>query len=393
MSKILLAKLWSSSTRSIIVAALNLLITILVVRWFGAATYTNYMIDLAIIGIISIVLEIVPSNYSLFKIQDDDSWLGVIVVQTIVSMVLGGLLTLGVFYFSDSFKNFTLWILLYVMSLGIKRYLDIRLQSSGRLNEYLEIEVITAVVRLLLMLICQYLLLAGNIAIWLSLAMGVITAQTIWFIKNNKELSYFSMLFEIKYWKKLFSNFDKYRPYYIGIILKRMRDNAVALIAQYFFSTTSALAAFFLAYRGVAFAVSQIRIIESLLNHRQTLNQIMSLKTTQKFLIAFAAQILCLISAFALQFLAQVGEFNYTVNLILSFTIWPIVFNILDRAKAYSKYQAKRVNFSMVGYLLVIFPFSFILSIFGYTSVFVFVLLLVLSEYISFEIIRERGIL
>ncbi|MDR9778033.1 hypothetical protein RJJ65_36475, partial [Rhizobium hidalgonense] len=170
------------------------------------------------------------------------------------------------------------------------------------------------------------------------------------------------------------------------------RDNVVPLIAQYFFSTASALAAFFLAYRGVTFAVSQIRIIESLLNHRQTLNQIISLKTAQKFLIAFAAQILCLISAFTLQFLADVGEFNYTVNIILSFIIWPIVFNILERAKAYSKYQVKRVNLSMMGYLLVIFPFSFVFNVLGYTSIFVFVLLLVLSEYVSFEIMCERGI-
>lgn len=391
MSKVLLVKLWGASTRSITAAVLNLLITVVVVRWFGAENYTNYMIDLAIIGIISIILELVPSNYSLFKIQDNSSWLGVIVVQTVISIVFGSLITLGIFYYTDFFKDFTLWMLFYVMSLGVKRYLDIHLQSSGRLNEYLEIEVIAALVRLLLMLMCLYFMIEGNIAIWLSLTVGIITAQVIWFIKNNNELNHFAMVFKARHWIKLFSNFDKYQPYYVGIILKRIRDNAVPLVAQYFFSTSSALAAFFLAYRGVTFAVSQIRIIESLLNHRQTLNQIMSLKTKQKFLIAFAAQILCLISAFALQFLANVGEFNYIVNLILSFIIWPIVFNILERTKAYSNYQVKRVNYSMVGYLLVIFNSSFLLNILGYTSIFVFVLLLVLSEYVSFEIMRERG--
>ncbi len=392
MSKVLLVKLWGASTRSITVAVLNLLITVIVVRWFGAENYANYMVDLAIIGIISIVLEFVPSNYSLFKIQDDSSWLGVIVVQTIISIVFGSLITLGIFYYTVFFKDFTLWMLFYVMSLGVKRYLDIHLQSSGRLNEYLEIEVIAALFRLLLMLMCLYFMIEGNIAIWLSLTVGIVTAQAIWFIKNDNELKHFAMVFKARHWIKLFSNFDKYQPYYVGIILKRIRDNAVPLVAQYFFSTASALAAFFLAYRGVTFAVSQIRIIESLLNHRQTLNQIMSLKTKQKFLITFIAQILCLISAFALQFLANVGEFNYIVNLILSFIIWPIVFNILERTKAYSNYQVKRVNYSMVGYLLVIFNCSFLLNILGYTSIFVFVLILVLSEYISFEIMRERGL-
>lgn len=392
MSKVLLVKLWGASTRSITVAVLNLLITVIVVRWFGAENYANYMVDLAIIGIISIVLEFVPSNYSLFKIQDDSSWLGVIVVQTIISIVFGSLITLGIFYYTDFFKDFTLWMLFYVMSLGVKRYLDIHLQSSGRLNEYLEIEVISALVRLLLMLICLYFMIEGNIAIWLSLTVGIITAQVIWFIKNENELKHLAMVFKARHWIKLFSNFDNYQPYYLGIILKRIRDNAVPLVAQYFFSTASALAAFFLAYRGVTFAVSQVRIIESLLNHRQTLNQIMSLKTKQKFLITFIVQILCLISAFALQFLANVGEFNYIVNLILSFIIWPIVFNILERTKAYSNYQVKRVNYSMVGYLLVIFNSSFLLNILGYTSIFVFVLILVLSEYISFEIMRERGL-
>lgn len=392
MNKVLLVKLWGASTRSITVAVLNLLITVIVVRWFGAENYANYMIDLAIIGIISIILEFVPSNYSLFKIQDDSSWLGVIVVQTIISIVLGSLIILGIFYYTDFLKDFTLWMLFYVMSLGVKRYLDIHLQSSGRLNEYLEIEVIAALVRLLLMLMCLYFMIEGSIAIWLSLTVGIITAQVIWFIKNNNELNYFTMVFKARYWIKLFSNFDKYQPYYVGIVLKRIRDNAVPLVAQYFFSTASALAAFFLAYRGVTFAVSQIRIIESFLNHRQTLNQIMSLKTKQKFLITFIAQILCLISAFALQFLANVGEFNYIVNLILSFIMWPIVFNILERTKAYSNYQVKRVNYSMVSYLLVIFTCSFLLNILGYTSIFIFVLILVLSEYISFEIMRERGL-
>src|SRR5690606_28345224 len=234
MSKVLLVKLWGASTRSITVAVLNLLITVIVVRWFGAENYANYMVDLAIIGIISIVLEFVPSNYSLFKIQDDSSWLGVIVVQTIISIVFGSLITLGIFYYTDFFKDFTLWMLFYVMSLGVKRYLDIHLQSSGRLNEYLEIEVIAALVRLLLMLMCLYFMIEGNIAIWLSLTVGIITAQVIWFIKNNNELNHFAMVFKARHWIKLFSNFDKYQPYYVGIILKRIRDNAVPLVAQYF---------------------------------------------------------------------------------------------------------------------------------------------------------------
>jgi hypothetical protein len=96
-------------------------------------------------------------------------------------------------------------------------------------------------------------------------------AQLIWFIARPDEFRTFRSVVNRSVWTPLIQNRALYRHYYLGIAIKRLRDNLVPILASNFFTSREALGAFFLAYRGLQFTLGQVRIIENLLNHRHTL--------------------------------------------------------------------------------------------------------------------------
>src|SRR5690606_28574709 len=100
---------FGSSILSVASAGLNLLTTIFVVRWFGAATYSHFIVDLAMIGLLLIVLEVVPSNYSVFRIQDDPAWQRSIAVQITVTVLIGSAVVFAAGHWGVVFQAYSLW--------------------------------------------------------------------------------------------------------------------------------------------------------------------------------------------------------------------------------------------------------------------------------------------
>ena len=132
-------------------AAFNLLCTVLLVRWFGAGVYANYLVDLSYLSLLLILLEVVPSNYSIFRLQDEPTRIrGLAALAVASAFMLDVLLLCQVIFLICSPAN-SVWIAPYAGAMAIKRYLDIRLQSSGRLREYFGIELLGSIIRVALM--------------------------------------------------------------------------------------------------------------------------------------------------------------------------------------------------------------------------------------------------
>jgi hypothetical protein len=343
-------------------AVANFCTVLLIVRWFGAATYTSYIIDLATLGLLLIVLEVVPSNYALFRVQDEPEWLRCVAAQLLATVFVVPVAIAAVGFFLQLFDHYSPWMSLYAATLAGRRFLDIRLQSAGRLKEFLSIEASSAVVRLVLLGYGFVLDLPGDTVVWSSIAISGVFCQTAWFFRNPGELTIFRSGFDTHTWVRLRDAGPAYVPYYFGIALKRVRDNVIPLLAGYLFTAKEAMAMFFLAYRGTVFAVGQIRIIESLLNHRMSLFYADRLSSGRKALIAVFAQLMCIVTSCFLLLFSGVADKPWGITLLLSFLIWPIVFGILERAKAYSSFAPARVNFAMAAYISTAFAGSVLLK-------------------------------
>jgi hypothetical protein len=392
LSRVLARAFFGSSILNAGLSAVNLLTIIMLVRWFGATTYAHYIVDLALLGLMLIVLEVVPSNYSLFRIQDDPFWQRCVAAQLIITIVVAGAIVVATGTTTNSvFKDYSPWMALYAGTVAIKRYLDIRLQSSGRLVEYLGVEFSSAVVRLALLAAGSIAGVAANSTVWGSLAVATLVSQLVWWARNPGELSALRGVTDVEAWRMLVKHSPHYVPYYLGIGLKRLRDNLVPLLGAWLFSSKEMLAMFLLAYRGVAFAVGQVRIIESLLIHRATIDAIDQLSERRRLVIAATAQTVCLLASGLLLVSSGLKNLPWVPTVVLSFMIWPIAFFTLERAKAYSKFRPALVNSSMVGYVVAAASGTIFLKLSGISTVTNFAWVLVLAETSGFAVIKTIG--
>ncbi len=334
-------------------AALNFYTTIIVVRWFGGSAYSNYIFDLSIVSIFLVIQEIVPTNFSIFKLQDDKNWQKSLAGFAIFS---SGILFLVALLGGALFPVFhagSLWIYVYVLSLGFKRYLDLRLQSQGRLNEYIGIDITISFVRLLLIYISFRLKVAPASAIWSSLAIASTLGQMFWFSRNREELAFLIHAAQWKPVRNLFGNISAFKPYYFGIILKRLKDNLVPIVVGLAIAPGDGAANFLIAYRGAIFAVGQLRIIEATLNHRKSLDLASEFGMVHRIAIAGMAQIACLAATAILLLSTKLESTPWSTAIVLSFVMWPIILYILERARSYSLFMPINVNIAMLSYLIV----------------------------------------
>lgn len=379
-----------SSVLNVLMAAFNFSTTILLVRWFGSETYSSYIVDLSIISLVLLMIELVPSNYSVFRMQEDEKWQGVLATFTVASMVGVALLVFMAGMLGGIFKAYSFWMVGYAAALSSKRYLDILLQSSGRLTEFLQIELAAAFFRLVAL--CS-LLMAGNTGsteVWASLAISVVLAQLQWSVRNSHELVPFFGVMRLDSWLGMLARWRDFRGYYFGIALKRVKDNAVPLVADRILGSAEALSAFFLAQRGLVFALGQVRILESLLNHRGALKAASSLSLSKKYILGAAVQSACIATSAGLFVASGLSAPPWQVAIALSFCVWPILFYVMDRAEAYSSFDPARVNRSLLGYLLILVLGGWLMGWVGSSSAIVFALLVVLAEFSALVFIKMR---
>lgn len=381
---------YKSSLHSGVASALNVLATVVIARWFGSEIFTDFTVDLAIIGLFLLLLELIPSNFAVFKVQDDPEWLhGVSAVQFTSAIVVVALLVLMA-GLGLVFNQFSPWMLVFVVASAGKRFLDIRLQSSGRLPEYFRNEVVTATVRLG---IIASAFLSGNISIdvvWGALSAAMIIAQTEWWFKNSSDWKYLHSLANKKVWISVWESRRSMYPYYATTSLKRVKDSSVPILAGIVFSSKEMLASFFLAYKGLVFVVGQVRILEAIVNHRKNLELVSALSLWQKIRIASFSQLVCLCVTAFLLYLSNIKAEYLISSLMLSVVVWPVVFYVFERAKAYSLYMADAVNVSLAAYLL-----SFALFSLGFNYLFAaplisFSLAILASEIVNLMTLNSR---
>ncbi|UFS69928.1 hypothetical protein LPW11_18835 [Geomonas sp. RF6] len=373
----LLKKFASVSLLNGLLSGCNLGCTVLLVRWFGTAAYADYTMDLATVSLVTILLEVVPSSYLVFRVQDDPELVHGAAGLACLSALLIAILLFALDLFG-SYHAFSPWIAGYGALQAVKRYLDIRLQSSGRLAQFFQIETAAAGLRLGLMGGLLWAGYASPTALWGSLSLSVLLAQSFWFARNRSELKPFLLVLRSSTWHPLLRDRAAYTPYYLGIGVKRVRDNLMPLLAGSFFPTKEAAGAFFLAYRGISFTCGQIRVVEGLLNHRKTLGAALSLPLVNSVIVALCCQLLCIAASVALCLVSGSEELYLETVIVLSLMVWPYVFSVLLRAQAYSKYHLASINASLVAYIAISLAAATSLRSLGVTSgsAFAFVLLL-----------------
>lgn len=358
LNKVLFGKILRASTSSAAASGINVITTIIIVRWFGAEIYTDYIIDLAIVSLVLVFLEIVPSNFVIFKIQDNPDWIKSAALQSIVAVFVIPVIIILLENFVAPHNSYSHWIAGYASLMAVKRFFDVWLQSIGKVNQFFEIEALVAFVRLLIIFACVQQNAISSSSVWMSLASATAFAQIIWLVKHPGDILLLYSGLSKESFRLILSARSDYSKYYFGIGLKRFRDNLMPLLAERFFQSKDELAVFFIAYRGLIFANGQVRILENILNHKPTMKILLQRSGLTSIVMAGSGQVLAIVSSYFLLYSSGAGQINMSALIIISMIVWPYTYTILARARAYSEYKINRVNISMLAYVVVLIAVS-----------------------------------
>lgn len=384
----LLSLFLKSSSRSVLFSGINFASTILLVRWFGESAYVSYTIDLSVISLLLIVLEAIPSNYSLFRIQDSQDWKECVALQTCITVLVACLLVSFLGLLSVT-RSFSYWMAVYAAVFVVKRYMDIILQAQGKLYEYFNLEIIASCVKLALMTVFFWQKVDSSISIWSSIAVSYLLVQGYWVLKHREEANVFVCCFNRKTVKKILEATPLYKPYYIGIVLKRIKDNLVPLAAERVLVTHESLAAFFLAYRGIVFSVGQMRIIEALLNHRDTLLKVDGLSAHKQRIVVLIAQAMCIFASWVLLYASGASVYPWREIFVLSLMVWPLSYLMLERSRAYSAFKAGNVSWSISAYIIAVLLGCACIFFFSPANGVLFCIALLVAEFASLAVLRS----
>lgn len=378
---ILARKVAGTSAISVFASAINLVTTVLVVRIFGSHVYADFIVDLAIISLVAIFLEVVPSNYLLFKVQDSDEWRSSL---RSISVLTGFLVVLGVLFVQvvDGFKQYDFWMYAYAFGLAVKRYNDINYQSQGKLFLFMLLELGGASLKLVLMIgmwAAQIVTMSG---VWFSVAASLLVPSLLaTMLEGRGGLSFSDFL---RMLSLIFKRRKEYLDYYLGIFFKRLKDNFVPIAGSIVVSDSAKLAIFFLAYRGVTFAVGQLRIIESFLYHRESFARIERVRVLYRLAVLVAVYCASVVSSYFIMLFSGVVESRISIALGASLIVVPVVLNMLERAKALSRYLAKSINYALGCYLIFFIAGLLLLRYLGLSTLFALMSLVIASEFGSY---------
>jgi hypothetical protein len=383
----LLGHIAKPATASISLTIINLVTTIIIIRILGEHVYADFAIDMAVLTLVFLVLEVVPSSYVIFRLQDNYRWNSALVPQTILGTLLSMLIIAMLAYTADAFIAFSAWIFPYVIASALKRHIDISLQAHGRLYQFFAIETLAASLRLPILFIFIWVGLANETALWASLALGLLLSQSIWMLWSRATFEQLILANRREYWALLWHERREYSKYYLNVFLKRIRDSLPPLIAARLFADKAELAAFLLAYRGILAAMSQARLVESVLNHRKNQKQLFNLYPEQRFIIAAGTQLMCLVATVLLFFSAGIVKPPWDTVIILSCLSWPTTLMMQERARSHSTFDAHHVTQSLIAYILFLGIGVSLAVVFNYPEAWLFSVILLAADTASWAAI------
>jgi hypothetical protein len=370
-------------------AALNLASTILIVRAFGSTIYADQIVDLAKLSLVMTVLEIIPSAFIVFKIQDKEEWLAIFSVQLLVCCAILVPIVHALSYSDHHFSANTPLISIYAALLVSKRYIDTVLQSQGIVHRLFALDCLEAITRLILLMFFALIHIDPKSAVWLSLVVATTASQLIGLYQLRQILrkSFTSITFG-SCWQELHREAPIILRYYPSVFLKKLSEAIVPLIAEKILKEKNLLAIFLLAFRGLNFVLVFGRIYEAILNHRGSLSKYEQNGSSSLRLIAALSQLTALGLSIVLIGLSGLEMPTVTFLIILTANVWPAMFTAKNRALRFSKYEPGRVAVSYLIYTIILVTVAPLGNVIAPESLSLFALCILLANIIRYYAIR-----
>lgn len=344
---ILLKKLYKLSVWNSGAAGLNFISNILIAKLLGTAIFGDLFYLSSLVGILTLILIIIPPNYSLIKYQDDDSYKYMLSGFYIFSWLL---LIIPVWLFR-SWVDLPFWLFyLFTFSFSLQSYFDIKLQAANKLNSYYSMLFLQAVMKITLIGIAFFTnFLTGFTQIVIIITASQLIISLIYLFSGPG-----TFLRSPAYMRKMFQLIARERilfsTYYLNIGLKKIAGNLIVLLFEPHVSR-DVLGIYALLIKVMQFIWGLIRTIESIFLVKKNL-ELFSKGFIKNGLIAgLILQGLHIVVGMVYMYYIE-SKFYFPYLIAMSFLHYLYVFFIKARALFISQYKNAAINWSYILFLL-----------------------------------------
>ncbi|UMQ43811.1 hypothetical protein MKS83_08910 [Chryseobacterium sp. Y16C] len=363
-------KLLSTSIINAATAGLNFFASFITVKLMSLKIFGEFAIFNSILAFGGLLYAIIPTNYSIFKLQDDNRYKSKLLSFFILSSI-----AFSIFVFITNITGIVNIDFFTVYFFGISTfflgYFDIKFQALGKLKQYFIMLFITAILKIIFLVLFYYFKQLNNLT---NLLWTVTVSQImiiIFYLLDDKEDVKF-IIKDFKLFKETFLfiriNFSSFTPYYLNTCLKRLRENLIVLLFGKFMSNeTIGLFSVFVKISSFVFGLS--RTMEAFFMNRENIGKYKETFYQKIIYFAILLQFIFLLVGIG-YFKIFINKFFFVEILILSFLVYPHMFFLVARSEMLSKYSNKEVNISEGTNMLIVLIGVLLCYIFKITSIY-----------------------
>lgn len=361
-------KLFSTSLLNALTAAVNFLSSYLIVKVLSMKVFGEFAIFSSYLAFGGLLYAIIPSNFSIFKLQEDKNYK----IKLLVFFILSSILFLLFIFLMVGLNLLHIGILtsyLFGISTYFLGYFDIKFQASGKLNKYFLMLFIVALMKVIVLGVFYYTDQLNNLAdlLW-TMTIVQLTIIFVYIFEDRHDIKF--ILLHPKIYKQtiLFikNNIPIFKLYYLNTFLKRLRENIIILIFSKF-TPKDVIGLFSIFVKIASFIFGLSRTLEAFFMNKNNIATYRDLFYKKVIYFAIFLQILFLIVG--ITYLKIFTHKYYFLEILTaSLLVYPHIYFLLARSEMLSNYKNREANISEVIYIVVVLVGSLLSFYFGSIS-------------------------
>lgn len=332
-------------------AAAGLGATIFITWTFGLAEFAYYTINFAKLSLILLGAEVLPSSFTIFRLQEDREFTRAVPVFYAGFATLAAVLT-AVLIGEGWLAHASWFMILFIFSTTLQRYLDAQAQASGRVDAYFWIPATSNIARVVLLAALAALdLLSVADVLWASVAIGSMVGQIVM-------LSRFPEFFDANAWRQpvkkltyLWSIRNSFYGYYVNSVLKRVKDTFLPIFSDIVFPSKAEIGRFFVYTRANEAVCGQIRVLEAFMVNRSIRENLRGARRRIFLTLAPLGHAAVGIIALALMYREGIRVTDISLAFATGLFIYPYILELFWRNDALASFNPNYVTISLIAFI------------------------------------------
>ena len=365
---------------NILAAASGLGATLYITWSLGLSEFAYYTINFAKLSLIMVITELLPSSFTLFRLQEDHRFKAAMPVFYLLVAVVGAFASVGLIVFGVIVRQ-SWFMVAFVFGAVLQRYFDVQAQASGKVDAYFWIPAATNLARLAILVgLLQLHFMSTIDVLWLSISAATFVGQAVMVSRFPEFLDFASYRRPGSKLHYLWSMRGAYYDYYPNSVLKRVRDTFLPVFCDLVVPSKIEIGRLLVFTRANEAVCGQVRVLEAFMVNRARRSHIRDARRRIFATIAPIGQVCVAAIALVLMFRQGIGIIDVGLALVTGLFIYPYILELYWRNDALSAFAPKRVTKSLLCFLMVLAIPPSVAWAFGRVSIVVFIVSYVLAQ-------------